>query len=575
MAYYVHVGNSSAPAGIHTRVMEWAYEMPLILQPLLVSGGQITDGIAYYDAQAGIAHLKRFYHFVEVLVTDRRSFADNREKLFRYLDGLTHPYFSMEPPAGEQVEVWQADIAFNNAMISRAMDNSDTSLLNYEQFKHVSTAFQSFAELLNHPDYAYGWGYIYDEPIFYHEQGVWGLKRADGDILLPPQFDECYEFGEQGLAVVKKGLQYGYVHRSGEIIVPAEWDEAYDFDYAGLAIVQRDGLWGLIDLTGKVVAAPIFDLIVRKAPPQGFAWGFKGREVYLVDQYGISRANKEQVQQDVDSAGYNDTVRDRLLAYVHTAEEAPVTDAYTPVEELYNIGVDAYNRQDYPAAIYYYTLAAERGYAYAMNNLAHIFYMVDAYADDDKAFYWYQQGAAAGNTNAVNGLSLCYQYGIGTAPDIEKAIELLLQAAEEGLAVAHNNLGYLLYDTDPEQALYHYQQAERLGEPDDGWLGYLHEEKGDYATAFRYYQQDTSASGAFNQGNLLRKGLGTTKDILAAIALFKTAVAGGYDRGHIELARIYLFEEGYMDRELAAQHIAAAEQAGTEIPEDISKRPEI
>lgn len=418
-------------------------------------------------------------------------------------------------------------------------------------------------------------GIIYDEPVIFSEQGLWGLKRTDGTLLLPAEFEEFYAFSEQGVAVVMKGGKYGYVHRSGEIIVPVEWDEAYDLDYAGLAIVQRDGLYGLIDHSGRVVADAIFDMVVRKAPPQGFAWGFKDKEVYLVDQYGISRANKELVQQDVDSAGYNEVVRDRLLAYVSAPEEGPVTDAYTPVEELYNIGVDAYNRQDYAAAVYHYTLAAEKGYAYAMNNLAHVYYMIDGYTDDDKAFYWYQQGAAAGNTNAVNGLSLCYQYGIGTAPDMDKAIDLLLQAAGDGLAVAHNNLGFLLNETDAERALYHYQQAEQLGEPDYGWLGYLHEEKGEYDKAWQYYQQDTSEIGAFNQGNLLRRGLGTTKDISAAVRCFKIAIEGGYDRGHVELARIYLTEEGFTDKELARQHMEAAERAGVELPGDLNERPEI
>jgi TPR repeat protein len=569
MGHNVYLANSSAPSGSNIKVMEWPYEMPLLLQPLLISGGVMADGILYYDAKPGIAQLERFYSYLVPLVADKHTFAESKHKLFSYLHALPHPYFSMEPPDGEQAAVWQADIAFNNAVIMNAMDSNDLSLLDYSQFKHVSTAFHSFAELLNYPDYAYGWGVIYDEPTVFNEQGLWGLKSTDGTILLPARFDEFYAFSGHGIAVVRKGQQYGYVHRSGKIITPAEWDEAYDLDYAGLAIVQREGLYGLVDSTGKVVAAPIFDLIIRKAPPQGFAWGFKGPEVYLVDQYGISRANKALVQQDVDNAGYNDVVRDRLLAYVNIPDDGPVTDAYTPVEELYNIGVDAYNRQDYPAAIYHYTMAAEKGYGYAMNNLAHIFYMVDGYTDDDKAFYWYQQGADAGNTNAVNGLSLCYQYGIGTAPDIDKAIDLLLRAAEEGLAAAHNNLGFLLYETDPGRALYHYQQAAQLGEPDYGWLGYLHEEKGEYETAFRYYQQDTSETGAFNQGNLLRKGLGTAKDIKAAIGHFKTAIAGGYDRGHIELASIYLSEEGFIDRDQAKIHIAAAEKAGLDIPGDI------
>lgn len=158
MAHNVYLGNTSTPSGTHVKVMEWAYELPLLLQPLLVSMAFIEDGIVYYDARQGIANLKRFYNLLDALVTDKRIFAESRDRLFNYLDGLEHAYFSMEPPDGEQVAVWQADIAFNNALISRAMDSNDLSLLDYNRFKHVSMAFQSFAELLNYPDHAYGWG---------------------------------------------------------------------------------------------------------------------------------------------------------------------------------------------------------------------------------------------------------------------------------------------------------------------------------------------------------------------------------------------------------------------------------
>jgi TPR repeat protein len=632
-------------------MMEWGYEMPILLQPLLISGGFIENDVLYYDAKSGIENLKRFYNFLDSaksLITNKSIFTECKNKLFNYLDALEHAYFSMnardvfdmeKTPHNEQAAIWLADIAYNNAMITSAMDNNDISLLSYNKLKHVSMAFHSFAELLNYVDYYYGWGHICEESgkeEIYCENGLWGLKTSEGEILLSPQFGEFYEFGEQDIAVVMKAQKYGYVHRSGEIIVLPEWDDAYDFDYSNLAIVQRNGLLGLIDLSGKVVVEPTyetlnrfgynghyiaqkngnwgilggdakviinfkyekiellhedvimlqkdgfysltedgeqFELIVRKAPHQGFAWAIKGKEVYLIDKYGISRANKDLVQQDAESDGYSfyydEIVRNRLLAYAKTTDEDTVTDVYTPVEELYNIGVDAYNRQDYPSAIYHYTLAAEKGFGYAMNNLAYIYYTVDGYSDDDRAFYWYERGAAAGNTNALIGLSLCYQYGIGTNSNIDKAIDLLLQAAEDGIAAAHNNLGFLLYDTDPELALYHYHQAEKLGEPDNGMLGSLYEEKEDFETAFRYYKKDDSEIGAYHRGNFHRKGLGTAKDITTAIANFRTAIDGGYDRAHIELARIYLFEEGFIDKDKAKIHIVAAEKAGLEISDEL------
>lgn len=654
MSHNLYLSNISFPSGIDRNdivIVKCEYEMPLLLQPLLISGGFIENDILYYDTKSGIENLKRFYNFLDTtqsLISNRSIFTACKNKLFKYLDGLQYAYFSMNArdvfnmediPHDKQAAIWLADIAYNNAMITSAMENNDVSLLAYTKFKHVSMAFHSFAELLNYVDYHYGWGHIYEEPAkeeIYNENGLWGLKSAKGEILLRPQFDEFYEFGEQDIAVVMKAQKYGYVHRSGEIIVLPEWDDTYDFDSADLAIVQRNGLLGLVNVSGEVVVEPIyetlnkvghsghyiaqkngkwgvlannatviinfkyekiellyndvfilqkdslysltengeqFDLIVRKAPHQGVAWAIKGQDVYLIDKYGISRANKGLVQQDAESENYSfyydEIVRNRLLAYAKTPDEETVTDVYTPVEELYNIGVDAYNREDYLSAIYHYSLAAEKGYGYAMNNLAHIYYMVDGYVDEDNAFYWYEKGAAAGNTNALYGLSQCYQYGIGTIPDIDKAIDLLLQAAADGMAAAHNNLGYLLYDTDPELALYHYHQAEELGEPDNIGLGNLYEENGDFETALRYYRKDESEMGAFHLGNLYLRGSGVVKDVKSAIEYFITATDGGYDSGHIELARIYLFEEGFIDNDKAKAHIAAAEKAGLEIPDEL------
>lgn len=653
MSHRVYLYNTSSTSGTDENdnmMMEWGYEIPLLLQPLLISGGFIEDDIIYCDAKPGIENLKRFYNFLdsqESLIVNKDAFTEYKNKLFKYLEGLKHAYFSVhawdvfnmeETPHEEQAAIWLADVVYNNTIITRAMDNNDISLLSYNELKHVSMAFNTFTDLLNYEGYQYGWRHIYEEipeEEIYQENGLWGLKSPEGKVLLSPQFDEFYEFSIEGLAVVMKAEKYGYVHRSGKIVIPLEWDDAYDFEYSYLAIVQRNGLFGLINLSGQVAVEPEyedienfgsngryiaqkngswgmlaedgkviidfkyekiellhdevfmlqkdglwsitengdqFDSIVRKAPHQGFAYAFKGKDVYLIDKYGISRANKDLVQQDAGSEYYtfyyDNAVRDRLLAYVESPDEEAVIDAYTSVEELYNIGVDAYNSQDYQAAIYYYTLAAEKGYGYAMNNLAHIHYIVDEYIDHNKAFYWYEKGAAAGNTNALNGLSLCYQNGIGTVPDIEKAINLLQQAADDGLAVAHNNLGFLLQDTDPEQALYHYCQAEELGEPENGWLGYLYEVTGNFEKALEYYRKDESEIGAFNQGNLHRSGLGTAKDVKAAIGYFKTAVEGGYDMGHIELARIYLFEDGFTDKDLAKAHIAAAEKSGLEIPGD-------
>ncbi|RRJ65721.1 hypothetical protein EHV15_24480 [Paenibacillus oralis] len=834
MSHRVYLYNVSMPSQSHNAdkmMMEWGYEMPLLLQPLLLKNGKIAgnnynhhtepgNAGLYYDAQAGIENLKRFYDFLEqqpLLIEDKAAFAEAKNKLVAYLEKLKLPYFHLDAwdvfnmddiPHAEQAETWLVSIARNNELITNAMENGDISLLRYADLQDVNPAFKSFAELLNYKDYQYGWAHIWQsgeedyEVEIFEENGLWGLKDEDGNLLLAPQFDEFYGFAAENLAVVTLGGKYGYVHKSGRIAIPLIWDDAFDFEYGTeLAIVQLNDKFGLIDVQGRMVAPaqyeslelldysgyftakkdgkwgvlndcsfvmidfefdeafdsgngfyhtavkgqknrkifnedfiyigeyplsalePIgnglilvkphkhashntlykkdgtilaagfdkinrqtglpnllllrkgkkhgalglaqeslllpyeydalieiqasgasnwvlarkdgqkgifdgdtdhpswlfplddyesirwlydnafalrrgglwgigytsenlisgfeFDLVVRKVPVNGFAYAFIGPEVYVGSKYGLARADKDLVMEDAQDQYYNyyfdDDARQRLLTYAAAASpDDVIVDEYTSVETLYNLGLAAYETGDFEKSIHYDTLAAEKGHPSSMNNLANLYYTVDGYLDDDKAFYWYEKGAMAGYTYAMNGLGVCYQTGVGTAPDAEKALYWLGKAADNGNALAYNNLGSVYYEgqlvpQDIDAALYYYEQGEAWGSPDNGWLGYLHEMKGNPERAFRYYwrdYEDGSGIGAFNLGICYSQGVGTTIDIAKPITYFKAAVERSYLYGHIELARIYGNEEDFRDEQLARQHIALAEQAGLDIPDE-------
>lgn len=287
MSHRVYLYNVSEPAqakNSDTMMMEWGYEMPLLLQPLLIDGGFIAGNSynnhtepdnagLYYNARAGIENLKAFYTFLEKqeqLIGDYEAFVEAKNNMLGYLEQLEQPYFHLDAwdvfnmddvPHAEQAESWLAHIAHNNARIKQAMDQNDLSLLRYADLLDVSPGFKSFAELFNYKDYEYGWKHIWqsseedsDVEIF-EENGLWGLKDKDGNVLLSPQFDEFYEFGPESLAVVTKDGKYGYVNKSGSISIPLVWDDAYDFEYGFTsAIIKRNDQFGLIDSKGKTVA---------------------------------------------------------------------------------------------------------------------------------------------------------------------------------------------------------------------------------------------------------------------------------------------------------------------------------
>lgn len=836
MSHRTYLYNINTPAKAeHTdkMMMEWGYEMPLMLQPLLIEGGFISgnnynnhvefnDSGLYYDAHPGIENLKRFYNFLENqsgLINDIEKFKEVKEKLFNYLDRLTGSYFHLDiwdvlnmddTPHEEQAKDWLANIAHNNLVITRAMDAGDIGLLNYKELRDVSPAFISFPDLVNYPDYDYGWSCIWtsvEEEFPYEifeENKFWGLKDKEGQVLLSPQFDEFYSFGPLDRAVVSKNGKYGYVDTAGRIVVPFTWDDAFDFEYSGVAVValqgktglinlkgdqvtqiiyeelqaiadgncftaKKDTFWGAIDASGKVVidfehnneiqagygfyhiavngqknqkiynevfkylgefpvqaienldsglllirphkgstfgsiykndgtllengfekinrqtnfpdlivirkgkkhgalsrqkagyvlpcefdaildigvilkgsstdvalvhqaekkgvyngnpAKPSwliplddyqqiiwlhemvfalqknqmwsianaakntfsdfeFDMVVQKPNEGGFAYAFKADEVYSVSEAGIKPTSKTIALEHAsdDYAYYFEyESRKRLLAYGkgQKMNDQQLQDELSNAHTLFELAEEAYEIEDYEKAIHYYTIASEKGYSPSVNNLAHIYYNIEGFQDDDKAFFWYHKGALTGDENAMNGLGMCYKYGVGCPVDVEKALHWLNKAAEAQLALAHNNLGNLyseegLLPFNADKALGHYQAAADLGEPNYTWLGYLHDLKGDYEKAFGFYQLDVeqgSDVSAYNLGVFYRNGLGTNKNIDLAIECFKLSADREYHLAHLELAKIYRDEKGFRDEKKAEEHIKEARAAGLEIPEE-------
>lgn len=313
-AYLYNVNTPSVAEETDTMMMEWGYEMPLMLQPLLISGGFISgnnynnhipfnDSGLYYDAQPGIENLKQFYNFLEAqpaMINHIERFKVAREKLFNFLDRLEGNYFHLDmwdvlnmedTPHDEQAAEWLATIAHNNRIITNAMQQGDINLLKYNELKDVSPAFTSFTDLLNFESYDYGWSCIwvpFEEELPYEifqENELWGLKEKDGEVRLSPQFDEFFSFGPHDLAVVSKDGKYGYVDTSGRVTVPLIWDDAFDFEYSGAAVVALSGKMGLIDVNGNQLTELKYDEL--EALGDGHCFNAKKDGVWgAVDQSG-------------------------------------------------------------------------------------------------------------------------------------------------------------------------------------------------------------------------------------------------------------------------------------------------
>lgn len=181
------------------------------------------------------------------------------------------------------------------------------------------------------------------------------------------------------------------------------------------------------------------------------------------------------------------------------------------------------------------------------------------YADKKyaEAFPLYEQGAKAGDLRAHVRIGIMYRDGLGTAKNLDAAVEWFRKAATKGNASAQVNLG-LAYQLgqgvlkDEARAAHWYRKAADQGHiVGQNNLGALyHAGVGvpqDYEEAARWYQR--AAEGGYSDsqrvlGELYRIGLGVAKDpVLAHQWLQKAA-----DRGNVAA------------KELLAKHQQRVEQ---------------
>ena len=98
--------------------------------------------------------------------------------------------------------------------------------------------------------------------------------------------------------------------------------------------------------------------------------------------------------------------------------------------------------QDYQAAVKWYRLAAEQGYAQAQYNLGAAYALGEGVPQDyRKAVHWYRLAAEQGNAVAQSSLGVLYAQGEGVPQDYKKAVHWYRLAAEQGNAAAQSNLG--------------------------------------------------------------------------------------------------------------------------------------
>jgi len=109
-------------------------------------------------------------------------------------------------------------------------------------------------------------------------------------------------------------------------------------------------------------------------------------------------------------------------------------------------GKEAYEREDYIAAISFFKKSAEQGNAYAQYSLGQMYRQGRGVTQDYKqAASWYQKAAEQGFAYAQVNLGMMYDQGLGVTQDYKQAVSWFQKAAEQRFTQAQYNLGMMYY----------------------------------------------------------------------------------------------------------------------------------
>ncbi len=170
-------------------------------------------------------------------------------------------------------------------------------------------------------------------------------------------------------------------------------------------------------------------------------------------------------------------------------------------------------------------------------------YMDKATYNPVMAFNYYMHSAALGNAKSMNAVGVCYQQGIGIAPNKQNAIVWFTKAAIAGYAKGWYNIAMVHDENRNFDSCYYYlSKAKALGDDYSGYYMAYMQYKGlgcpqNYASAAKAFIQGTHKYTfcMYYYGLCLRNGYGVSKNIDSARYWLIKASSEGYADADLEL----------------------------------------
>ncbi|MFI3251611.1 MAG: tetratricopeptide repeat protein [bacterium] len=202
--------------------------------------------------------------------------------------------------------------------------------------------------------------------------------------------------------------------------------------------------------------------------------------------------------------------------------------------------------KDIDEAVKYLDKAIVLGNIDALSSKGLIYYSKKEKDNHDKAYYLFSKAAKAGSEDGYLFLGDCHHYGIGTAPNIDKAIECYSKIPEEenalfGLGLCYCNRSY--DNLDLNKAMYYFEQSAFRGNVTAMYrLADLYCYHNRHEEAVSWYEVASSNGDDKSQQCLAEyylEGKYVEKDVNKAIELLEQSIEKNNDEAYFLLHKIY------------------------------------
>lgn len=116
----------------------------------------------------------------------------------------------------------------------------------------INTSFENVTEYIFDEIVVTEYGQAGEYGVFFARQNeICHLYRTTGEKITSVGFEEVKCFASSQPAAVRQNGRWGYVNQEGDIVIPPQYEQAESFS-CDLAPVQIDGKWGYIDLENRI-----------------------------------------------------------------------------------------------------------------------------------------------------------------------------------------------------------------------------------------------------------------------------------------------------------------------------------